>query len=91
MRAQARPRALRVRETIGHVVIAAVVIGLIALVYWIVTEKPCSRYPGIEKLRGGTGSLRPGPIAACETAICGPIPVTDGLAATGRITMQVKG
>ena len=91
MNAQARPRTLRVRETIGHVLIAVVVIGLIALVYWIVTEKPCSRYPGIEKLRGEAGSMCPWPIVAGEGAIGGPIPVTDGLAAAGRITMQVKG
>ena len=64
MSAKARPRTLRVRETIGHVLIAIVVIGLILLVYWIVTERPCPRYPGIEKLRGGTDSLCPGSHAA---------------------------
>ena len=57
MSAQARPRSLRIREAIGHILIAVVVIGLAILVYWIVTERPCPQYPGIEKLRGGAGSL----------------------------------
>ena len=78
-------------ETVEHVLIAVVLIGLIVLVYWIVTERPCPRYPGIEKLRGGTGSLCPGPVAAGEAAISSPIPVSGGLPASGSITTQVKG
>ena len=57
MAVEARTRSLRIREAVGHVLIAVVVIGLIALVYWTVTDRPCPRYPGIEKLRGGAGSL----------------------------------
>lgn len=69
--AQPRQR-MRIREIVGRVLIAAVVIGLVVLVYWIVTERPCPRYPGIEKLRGGAGSLCPdlaelGGVALYET------------------------
>ena len=72
MSAKARPRTLRVRETIGHVLIAIVVIGLIVLVYWIVTERPCPRFPGIEKLRRGTGPM--GPVS--EVAVVDATPTT---------------
>ena len=46
-------KRLRRREIIGYLIIGIVVIGLILLVYWIVTERPCPSFPGIEKLRGG--------------------------------------
>ena len=91
MNAQARPRALRVRETIGHVLIAVVVIGLIVLVYWIVTEKPCARYPGIEKLRGGAGSLLPGLDAAGGIALSDLAPWAGALLAPGSLAMWISG
>ena len=50
-------RRLKTTQIAGQVLIAVVVIGLAILVYWIVTERPGARYPGIEKLRGGQDSL----------------------------------
>jgi hypothetical protein len=79
---------LRIRETIGHVLIAVVVIGLIVLVYWIVTERPCPRYPGIEKLRGGAGAVCPGLFGLVGIAADRPAPVADDPLAPGGVTRQ---
>lgn len=38
----------------SYVLIAVVIIGLLFLVYWIVTENPARRFRGIEKIRGGS-------------------------------------
>ena len=35
-----------------YLLIAAILLGLIYLVNWVITEAPQPRYPGIEKLRG---------------------------------------
>lgn len=51
-------RRRRVEEIIGYVLIAVLVLGLIYLTYWIVTEKPRPRYKGIEKFRGDLSPYR---------------------------------
>ena len=40
------------QKVIECLLIAAVLLGLVYLVHWVITEEPRPRYPGIEQLRG---------------------------------------
>ena len=40
------------KEIVGYVILAIVVLGVIYLSYWLITEKPSRRFRGIEKIRG---------------------------------------
>jgi len=40
------------REIVGYVLVGIVVLGVIYLAYWLITEKPGRRFRGIEKIRG---------------------------------------
>ena len=44
--------AWRRQKVTEYLLIAAILLGLVYLVSWVVTEAPRPRYPGIEKLRG---------------------------------------
>ena len=48
---EAAKRTVRLRVT-GHVLVCLILLGLIYLVHWVITEEPRPNYPGIEKLRG---------------------------------------
>ena len=41
------------RKVIEHLLVVVILLGLVYVVYWVITEEPRPRYPGIEKLRGG--------------------------------------
>ena len=52
------PRATHtwnLRKLIEHLLVVVILLGLVYLVYWVITEEPRPRYPGIEKLRGQSG------------------------------------
>ena len=52
------PRATHtwnLRKLIEHLLVVVILLGLVYLVYWVITEEPRPRYPGIEKLRGHSG------------------------------------
>ena len=40
------------QKIVGYILVAALIVGLVFLVHWIITEQPGKRFPGIEKLRG---------------------------------------
>ena len=55
------PRAIHTwnpRKLIEHLLVVVILLGLVYLVYWVITEEPRPRYPGIEKLRGQSGPDR---------------------------------
>jgi len=40
------------QRIVGYIIVAALVVGLAFLVYWIIAAQPGKRFRGIEKLRG---------------------------------------
>ena len=40
------------QKVIEGLLVVVILLGLVYLVYWVITEEPRPRYPGIEKLRG---------------------------------------
>lgn len=54
----------RQRQVIGYVLVGIVVVGLIYLVYWLITENPKARFRGIERLRGEA------PTQVLDSAMC---------------------
>jgi len=54
----------RQRQVIGYVLVGIMVVGLIYLAYWLITEKPSRRFRGIEKLRGEI------PVQVLDSTIC---------------------
>ena len=47
------------QRIVGYIVVAVLIVGLVFLIYWLVTEQPGKRFRGIERLRGETTAPMP--------------------------------
>ena len=48
----AAAKRVDLQKIVGYVLVAAMVIGLIYIVHWVIADASRPRYPGIEKMRG---------------------------------------